>query len=53
MEHCLRIKPIKVTFSPGFSSREYIGLFTKLWLKNLKGREHLKDLAVDGRIILG
>jgi hypothetical protein len=23
-----------------------------LWLENLKGRDHLKDLGVDGRIIL-
>jgi hypothetical protein len=22
------------------------------WLKSLKGRDHLKDLGVDGRIIL-
>jgi hypothetical protein len=23
-----------------------------LWLENLKGRDHLKDLGVDGKIIL-
>jgi hypothetical protein len=22
------------------------------WLKNLKGRDHLEDLGIDGRIIL-
>jgi hypothetical protein len=24
----------------------------KIWLENLKGRDHLEDLGVDGRIIL-
>jgi hypothetical protein len=25
---------------------------TKFWSENLKGREHLEELGVDGRIIL-
>jgi hypothetical protein len=24
----------------------------RLWLQNLKGKDHLKDLGIDGRIIL-
>jgi len=27
-------------------------MHTNFWLKNLKGRDHLKDLDVGGRIIL-
>jgi len=27
-------------------------MHTILWLENLKGRNHLEDLSVDGRIIL-
>jgi hypothetical protein len=27
-------------------------MHTKLWLENLKGRDHSEDLGVDGRIIL-
>jgi len=25
---------------------------TKFWSENVKGRDHLKDLGVDGRILL-
>jgi len=28
-------------------------VYTRFWLENLKGRDHLEDLGVDGRIILG
>jgi hypothetical protein len=27
-------------------------MHTKLWFENLKGRDHLEDLGVDGKIIL-
>jgi hypothetical protein len=27
-------------------------MFTKFWSENLNGRDHLEDLAVDGKIIL-
>jgi len=27
-------------------------MHTKIWLQNLKGRDHLEDQGVDGRIIL-
>jgi hypothetical protein len=27
-------------------------MYTKFWLENLKGRDHVVDLGVDGRIIL-
>jgi hypothetical protein len=26
---------------------------TKFWLESLKGKDHLEDLGVDGRMILG
>jgi hypothetical protein len=26
--------------------------YTKFWSENLKGRDHLEDVGVDGRIIL-
>jgi len=25
---------------------------TKFWLENLKGRDHVEDLGIDGRLIL-
>jgi hypothetical protein len=27
-------------------------MLTVLWVENVKGRDHLEDLGVDGRIIL-
>jgi len=27
-------------------------MHTEFWLEDLKGRDHLRDLSVDGRIIL-
>jgi hypothetical protein len=27
-------------------------MYTKLWLENLKGKDHSNDLGVDGKIIL-
>jgi hypothetical protein len=27
-------------------------MYTKRWSENLKGRDHLEDLGVDGKIIL-
>jgi hypothetical protein len=46
------MKPRGMRCSKHVAGWERQEMYTKFWLGNLKGRNHLEDIGVDGKIIL-
>jgi hypothetical protein len=46
------IKSKKIRWAGHVTCMGRLEMFTKFWLKSLKGRDHSEELGVDGRIIL-